>query len=185
MNINIYSVFVENSRLSFSGERLATLQDLKNESPDELSIWGALGRHEWVRCSDGFFPAREFQPDDSPNCLKRVARVFIFCGGEQLFQKGLQTPDGYMARNVDGISETFQQGENPWQAANRGLLEELGLSAKLTFVGVVEETKPSLTTGIISDYEFWDFCAEISTNQKEWIHLEKEESKGRLFLGWR
>ena len=121
---------------------------------------------------------------------KQVAIVFVFSPLGELWQDRIILRGGVpKTRNFRGISETLEEEENesPLDAAVRGLREELGVhipALRLIPGESRRETKPSNTTGILTQYEFSEFSVHLSSEECR-FPLVKEEGKGTLYLEWR
>lgn len=90
-------------------------------------------------------------------------------------------------RGFPNISETLEGGESPLEAAVRALKEECKLiipSGRFTFVDMIEETKPSPTTGEVKNYRFWDYRITLNNNEADSICLEVDEGDSVITLAW-
>lgn len=116
--------------------------------------------------------------------LKVVALVEIKSPLGKLVQGELIFPNGEKKyRGFQNLSETVEPGENPLQAAVRGVQEELGLDispSRFRRAGTKEETKPSPTTGIVTRYKFSLFRLNLTAEEAEQVPSSVREEDGNV-----
>lgn len=100
--------------------------------------------------------------NNQPIRLIQVARVYVFCKGQQLVEsKQTIKGQGDRVRNLDCVSEKFFLAESAFDAACRGIEEELGLSTRgtdlLSLGKKTEERESPSYPGLKTRYDFFDF----------------------------
>lgn len=127
--------------------------------------------------------------NNQPIRLIQVARVYVFCKGKQLVESK-QTIKGQQDRfrNLDCVSEKFKLSESAFNAACRGIEEELGIyvkSSDLILLGKESEERESPSyPGLLTRYEFFDFRWELPERhyRKEYI---ADEGDCVTFFSWK
>jgi hypothetical protein len=133
---------------------------------------------------------------DKPIRLIKVCRVKVISLDNELslYEDRQVFADGRIRkRRIEGLAEKFLPNENPEDAAERALKEELGMSSEaiaLTPIrpgGIDTEEKESPSyPGLVTQYQFHDFIAyyPIEFWQEEFVEESDDDVKKTYFV-WR
>ncbi|HEY9879416.1 MAG TPA: NUDIX hydrolase, partial [Leptolyngbyaceae cyanobacterium] len=118
-----------------------------------------------------------------------AALVTVRSAKGQLWQDKLRKSTGEIVElNFSNISETLEEGEEPLDAAVRGIQEELGLSihpTRFCFSKTEDVRKMSPTKGYLKDYTFHHFDIWLHADETAAACLQVEENSGIVYLEWR
>ena len=108
--------------------------------------------------------------------------------GRTLIEDRQEFTDGRVRRRgLEGVSEKLQTGETPMDAAQRALMEELGIQAVLIIEPMgetVEERFSPSYPGLLSRYWKYRFCTVLPQECYRDTYVEEQASK-KTFFTWK
>lgn len=119
----------------------------------------------------------------------KVARVTVRCGSLVVVQshQTVKASGETRHRRFANVSETLEEGEQPIDAAVRGIKEELGLEIdgeRLKSIETVEEVKPSPSTREVKQYVFWDYALSLTSDEAAQATLQVDEGDVITHFKW-
>lgn len=152
----------------------------------------------WIKDANSLFTEIKeeecYLVDKNGVLMRHVDVVRVFCNSKSDTLKLVEEKQVYhktgkiMNRLHEYVSEKIKFGENPMEAAIRGLQEELGLNTEKLIITKRNNPKKldsqlsKTYTSLLCVYNYHDFDVSIPDDQYKEEYIENQEDKSTFFI---